>query len=48
MISRSAVVRLARVKSREERCFSEMRFSRWLSMLSSAAIEVSMMSRLHS
>ena len=48
MISRSAVVRLPSVKSREERCFSEIRSRRWASMFTSEAIEVSMISRLHS
>ncbi len=48
MTSRSARVRAPSVKSREARCFSEIVFRRCASVLSSAAIEVSMMSRLQS
>src|SRR4029453_15330081 len=47
-ISARARVRLPRVKSREERCSSEMAFSRCASMFSSDTIDGCMTRRLHS
>ena len=48
MISTRAWVSECSVKSRDERCFSEIRLSRWPSMFSSEAIDVHIISCLHS